>query len=193
MKSSLPFQNMLKEKQIVEACIREERVAQRQLYEQFAGKLFALSLRYMKSKDEAQDVLQDAFVKIFKNLQSFRFDCPLEAWLKRIVINTALKAIQKRGQMPSMDIDDYHGEFDQNPGNMGLENLKMETLLKLIGELPEGCQTIFNLYAIEGYKHNEIAEMLNISEGTSKSQYFRAKSLLVDRIELENIRLAKVN
>ena len=184
---------MLKEKQIVEACIREERVAQRQLYEQYAGKLFALSLRYMKSKDEAQDVLQDAFVKIFKNLTSFRFDCPLEAWLKRIVINTALKAIQKRGQMPSMDIDEYHGEFDQNPGNMGLENLKMETLLKLITELPDGCQTIFNLYAIEGYKHNEIAEMLNISEGTSKSQYFRAKSLLVDKIELENIRLAKVN
>ena len=131
---------MSNDKQVVEACIREERVAQRQLYEQFAGKLYAVSLRYMKSRDEAQDVLQDAFIKIFKNLHSFRFDCPLEAWLKRIVINTSLKAIQKRGQMPTMDISDYHGDFEQNPDNMGLENLKMETLIELINQLPEGCR-----------------------------------------------------
>lgn len=184
---------MSNDKLVVEACIREERVAQRQLYEQFAGKLYAVSLRYMKSGDEAQDVLQDAFMKIFKNLHSFRFDCPLEAWLKRIVINTALKAIQKRGQMPTIDIVDYHGDFDQNPDNMGLENLKMETLIELINQLPEGCRTVFNLYAVEGYKHQEIAELLNITEGTSKSQFSRARMLLIEKIERENIRLAKAN
>jgi len=184
---------MSNDKQVVEACIREERVAQRQLYEQFAGKLFAVSLRYMKSRDEAQDVLQDAFIKIFKNLHSFRFDCPLEAWLKRILINTALKAIQKRGQMPTIDILDYHGELDKSPGNLGLENLKMETLLELINQLPEGCKAVFNLYAIEGFKHQEIAEMLNITEGTSKSQFSRARMLLMEKIEKENIRLAKAN
>jgi RNA polymerase sigma-70 factor (ECF subfamily) len=184
---------MSNDKLVVEACIREERVAQRQLYEQFAGKLYAVSLRYMKSRDEAQDVLQDAFIKIFKNLHSFRFDCPLEAWLKRIVINTALKAIQKRGQMPTIDIVDYHGEYDESPGNLGLENLKMETLLGLISELPEGCRTVFNLYAIEGFKHQEIAEALNVTEGTSKSQFSRARMLLIEKIEKENIRLAKAN
>lgn len=184
---------MSNDKLVVEACIREERVAQRQLYEQFAGKLYAVSLRYMKSRDEAQDVLQDAFIKIYKNLHSFRFDCPLEAWLKRIVINTALKAIQKRGQMPTMDIVDYQGDLDENPGNMGLENLKMDTLLGLINELPDGCRAVFNLYAIEGYKHHEIAELLNINEGTSKSQFSRARTLLIDKIEKENIRLAKAN
>jgi RNA polymerase sigma-70 factor (ECF subfamily) len=184
---------MSNDKLVVEACIREERVAQRQLYEQFAGKLYAVSLRYMKSRDEAQDVLQDAFIKIYKNLHSFRFDCPLEAWLKRIVINTALKAIQKRGQMPTMDIVDYQGDLDENPGNMGLENLKMDTLLGLINELPEGCRAVFNLYAIEGYKHHEIAELLNINEGTSKSQFSRARTLLIEKIEKENIRLAKAN
>lgn len=184
---------MSNDKLVVEACIREERVAQRQLYEQFAGKLYAVSLRYMKNRDEAQDVLQDAFIKIYKNLHSFRFDCPLEAWLKRIVINTALKAIQKRGQMPTMDIVDYQGDLDENPGNMGLENLKMDTLMGLIHELPEGCRAVFNLYAIEGYKHHEIAELLNINEGTSKSQFSRAKMLLVEKIEKENIRLAKAN
>lgn len=184
---------MSNDKLVVEACIREERVAQRQLYEQFAGKLYAVSLRYMKSRDEAQDVLQDAFIKIFKNLHSFRFDCPLEAWLKRIVINTALKAIQKREQMPSIDIVDYHGELDKSPGNLGLENLKMETLLELINQLPEGCRAVFNLYAIEGFKHQEIAEMLSITEGTSKSQFSRARMLLMEKIDKENIRLAKAN
>ncbi|HLO45852.1 MAG TPA: RNA polymerase sigma factor [Leadbetterella sp.] len=184
---------MSNDKLVVEACIREERVAQRQLYEQFAGKLYAVSLRYMKSRDEAQDVLQDAFIKIYKNLHSFRFDCPLEAWLKRIVINTALKAIQKRGQMPTMDIVDYQGDLDENTGNMGLENLKMDTLLGLINELPDGCRAVFNLYAIEGYKHHEIAELLNINEGTSKSQFSRARTLLIEKIEKENIRLAKAN
>lgn len=184
---------MLNDKQVVEACIREERVAQRQLYELFAGKLYAMSLRYMKSPDEAQDVLQDAFIKIFKNLHAFRFDCPLEAWMKRIVINTALKAIQKRGQMPTIDIVDYHGDLDDNPGNLGLDNLNMETLVGLVNELPEGCRTVFNLYAIEGYKHHEIAELLNINDGTSKSQFSRARVLLIEKIEREKMRLAKAN
>lgn len=178
---------MRDEKQIVNACIQQDRVAQRQLYELAAPKLYVLAKRYMKNADEAQDVLQDAFVKIFGNLGGFRFDCPLEAWMKRIVINTALKAIQKNGQMFKTDIEDYHGELGDTPHNLGLENLKMETLLGYIHELPDGCQTIFNLYAIEGYKHHEIADMLQISEGTSKSQFSRARQLLVEKIRKEEI------
>jgi RNA polymerase sigma factor (sigma-70 family) len=181
------------EKQLVDACIREERVAQRQFYELYAGKLYAIAIRYLKDRDDAQDVLQDGFVKIYKNLGSFRWDCPLEAWIKRIVINTALKAIQKKSQMQLTDINNYTGELDNNPINLGLENLKLETLNGLINSLPDGCRTIFNLYAVEGYKHNEIAEMLGVTEGTSKSQFSRARQLMIEKLERDSIKILTDN
>lgn len=180
---------MSNEKQLVEACIQDNRAAQQQFYELYAGKLFALARRYMKDKDDAQDVLQDAFIKIFKHINTFRFDCPLEAWLKRIVINTALKAIQKNGQMKMEDIDTHSGFMYDSPTNLGLENLSMEALNAIIQTLPEGCKTVFNLYAVEGYKHQEIAEMLNITEGTSKSQFSRARQLLMLKINKETLRI----
>ncbi|MCA0365939.1 MAG: RNA polymerase sigma factor [Spirosomataceae bacterium] len=182
---------MSNDQQIVEACIRQERVAQRKLYEQFSGKLFGVAMRYMKDREEAQDVLQDAFVKIFRKIDTFRFDCPLEAWMRKIVVNTALKVLQKNAQMKWVDIDGQYDLEDQNQQNLGLENMKMDTLLGMVNELPEGSRMVFNLYAIEGYKHHEIAEMLGINEGTSKSQYSRAKNLLSEKIVKENNRLAK--
>jgi RNA polymerase sigma factor (sigma-70 family) len=168
--------------EIVEACIRQERAAQKQFYELFSGKLFAVAMRYMKNRDNAQDVLQDSFVKIYKNLQNFRFDCPLEAWLKRIVINTALKALQKQPDWQIGMDDNLQIETTITHSNFGFENLKYDALLAMIGELPEGCRMIFNLFAIEGYKHNEISDMLGITEGTSKSQYSRARQLLMDKL-----------
>ncbi len=182
---------MSNDQQIVEACIRQDRVAQRKLYEQFSGKLFGVAMRYMKDREEAQDVLQDAFVKIFRKIDTFRFDCPLEAWMRKIVVNTALKVLQKNAQMKWVDIAGQYDLEDRNQQNLGLENMKMETLLGMVNELPEGSRMIFNLYTIEGYKHQEIAEMLDINEGTSKSQYARAKTLLSEKIEKENNRLAK--
>ncbi len=180
---------MSNEKQLVEACIQDNRVAQRQFYELYAARLFALARRYMKDKDDAQDVLQEAFIKIFRHINTFRFDCPLEAWLKRIVINTALKAIQKNGQMKMDDIDTHSGFIYDSPINLGLENLSMEALNAIIQTLPEGCKTVFNLYAVEGYKHQEIAEMLNITEGTSKSQFSRARQLLMKKLDKETTRI----
>lgn len=172
----------MNERQLVEACIRNERIAQRTLYEKYARRLFAIALRYMKNQDDAADVLQDAFVKVYKNIASFRFDCPLEAWLKRIVINTALKALQKNKRMGFQeDVEFYSNELSVE--ETGIQRLALEQLMELIHQLPDGCQTVFNLYAIEGYKHNEIAEMLGISEGTSKSQFSRAKSLLQEKLQ----------
>ncbi|NBA85328.1 sigma-70 family RNA polymerase sigma factor [Emticicia sp. CRIBPO] len=168
--------------EIVEACIRQDRAAQKQFYELFSGKLFAVAMRYMKNRDNAQDVLQDSFVKIYKNLQNFRFDCPLEAWLKRIVINTALKALQKQPDWQIGMDDNLQIETTITHSNFGFENLKYDALLAMIGELPEGCRMIFNLFAIEGYKHNEISDMLGITEGTSKSQYSRARQLLMEKL-----------
>ena len=176
---------MHNEKELIQACMRDERSAQKQLYEKFAGKLYALSLRYMKSREEAADVLQDSFIKIFDALGSFRFDCPLELWLKRIVINTALTALRRR--KISYTLEDY--EFVAADENIGLESLGYGALLQMINHLPEGCKTVFNLFAIEGYKHQEIAQMLGISEGTSKSQFSRARSILMKEIEMENSKL----
>lgn len=177
--------SMSSEKELIQACIRGERVAQKQLYEKFAGKLYAISLRYMKSRDEAADVLQDAFVKIFDGLHTFRFDCPLEMWLRRIAINTALTALGKR--KINYDLESY--EFASTEENLGLDALDYASLLQMVNNLPDGCKTVFNLYAIEGFKHQEIALMLGISEGTSKSQFSRARSLLMKEIEMENSKL----
>lgn len=168
---------MYDENELIQACMRGERLAQKRLYDKFAGKLYAISLRYMKSQDEAGDVLQEAFIKIFHRLDSFRFDCPLEVWMRRIVINTALTAISRRKINYQLEEFEYHGADE----NLGLENLAYESLMKWINALPDGCRTVFNLYAIEGYKHTEIAEMLGISEGTSKSQFSRARSILMEK------------
>lgn len=172
---------MTDERQLVEACIRNERTAQRQLYELFAGKFYAIAVRYMKDEDDAADVTQDAFVKVFKYVHTFRFDCPLEAWAKRILINTALKALQKKKRMgQKIDNELMTNELSVNAPD--ISNMALEQLMALIHELPDGCQTIFNLYAIEGYKHHEIAELLGVSEGTSKSQFSRAKQLLQQKL-----------
>jgi RNA polymerase sigma factor (sigma-70 family) len=183
---------MSDEKQLVDACLKGQRSAQYQLYERYSGKLYALSLRYIKDKEEAKDVLQNAFVKIFENLDKFRQDCPLEAWMKRIVINTALRALQYKKDFVDLDTVEM-GVFDMSYSeNLGLQNMNLETLHEMIHSLPDGCRTIFNLYAIEGYKHQEIAEMLEINEGTSKSQYARAKDLLIKKIEGEKKRFIDI-
>lgn len=176
---------MYNESELIQACIRGERKSQKQLYDKFAGKLYAVALRYMKSQEEAGDVLQDAYIKIFSRLDSFRFDCPLEVWMRRIVINTALTAIGKRKINYNLEDFEYEGADE----NLGLENLGYAALLQWISALPDGCKTVFNLYAIEGYKHAEIAELLGISEGTSKSQFSRARSILMEKIEIENSKL----
>lgn len=175
----------LNENQIIEACLSQDRAAQKQLYELYSGKLFVVALRYMKSREAAQDVLQDSFVKVFKYLDSFRFDCPLEMWLRRIVINTALKALKKNSRWESSLEGDYMISEDLHYDNGGFKKLSYDQLLDMIGQLPEGSRAIFNLYAIEGYKHHEIAKKLKISEGTSKSQYSRAKVLLQEKLALE--------
>lgn len=159
-------------------------MVQRLLYEQYAGKLFVVCKRYIKDPEDAEDVLQDAFIKVFKYIETFRFECPLEAWLKRIVINTALKQLRKQKPWENTtDVDEVASLLPQADASLPALNYKY--LLQLVQELPPGCQTVFNLYAIEGYNHPEIAELLGISEGTSKSQFFRARALLQQKLHNE--------
>ena len=171
---------MLEQKDLIEACIKGDRVAQKNLYDTYAGRMYLICLRYTKSQQEAEDVLQESFIKVFKNLKNYRGESRLEYWIRRIVVNTALNSQRKKLYMyPMVDIEEMKNNYD--PGKT-LSNYSMEELLNMIRELPTGCQTVFNLFAIEGYGHKEIAEMLGISEGTSKSQFARARKLLQERI-----------
>jgi len=171
---------MQDDKELVSRCCKEERAAQKELYERFAARMLAVCMRYAKNQGDAEDILQEAFIKVFNNIGSFRQESSLGFWIKRIVINTALNYHRKQVYLyPHVDVDERH---DLGTDDVSIENYHFKDLLQLLQSLPKGCQVVFNLYAIEGYKHKEIAEMLGISEGTSKSQYARAKLLLKDMI-----------
>ncbi len=161
---------------LIKACVNGERKAQKRLYDLFASKMMMICIRYSKSESEAEDILQESFIKIFKHLKDLREYSNVAAWIKRIVINTALNYQRSKLYLyPMVNVEHLKISYDEN---MALSGFHRDELLKMIRELPLGCQVIFNLYAIEGYTHKEIAKKLNISEGTSKSQYSRAKSLL---------------
>ena len=175
-----PFDNSL-----VQRCCDGNRTAYRELYELYAGELMAIALRYMKTRQEAEDVLQETFIKVFKNLASFDQRSALKTWLTRIMINTALNTLRTRHQMINWSgTDDVNLDIEPLP----LNDFHVNDLIGFIQELPTGCQMVFNLYAIEGYAHKEIAEMLDISVGTSKSQLHRAKGLLQAIIVSEDTR-----
>jgi RNA polymerase sigma-70 factor, ECF subfamily len=163
------------ESEIIQKCYDGNRTAYRDFYELYANELLAIALRYMKSKQEAEDVLQDAFIKAFKNLASFDQRASLKTWLTRIVINTALNMLRKNQKGELWTIDKFE-PIETN--TLPLDGYNYTELVSFIQQLPTGCRSVFNLYAIEGYTHKEISELLKISSGTSKSQYHRAKVLL---------------
>lgn len=164
------------EKQLIKKCLKGDRKAQEALYQKYAGQMFAISLRYSKEQQEAEDILQESFIKIFKQLERYRGDSKLVYWMKKIVINTALNAQRSKLYLyPMVDIDDYKEEQGKE---MNPSDFTMDELLGMIRKLPNSSQIIFNLFAMEGYKHQEIAKMLGITVGTSKSQYARARQLL---------------
>jgi RNA polymerase sigma-70 factor (ECF subfamily) len=174
------------EKDLINACLQNDRVAQRKLYQAYAGRMLVICTRYAQSKAEAEDILQDAFIKIFQNLGSFRGESTIGAWIKRIVVNTAIKHIRSQQHWQDVsDVSEYENQFTD--GLTSIEGIQFQELIAMIQKLPKGCQTVFNLYAIEGFQHHEIAEMLGISEGTSKSQYSRAKQLLQTQLSLDKI------
>jgi RNA polymerase sigma factor (sigma-70 family) len=166
------------EHRLVEGCKAGERFWQELLYKQYSARMMALCLRYSKSREEAEDILQDGFVKVFSNIHQFRQSGSLEGWIKRIVVNMALENYRKnaRKNISETNISDLQIEDDVNQNILG--EINKANLIQLIQSLPAGYQMIFNMYAIEGYSHKEIAEQLGISEGTSKSQLSRAKQIL---------------
>jgi RNA polymerase sigma factor (sigma-70 family) len=171
---------MQQEKDLIEDCIKENRAAQRALYDRYCRKMMVVCQRYAKSTQEAEDILQEGFIKIFANIKSFRGDARLDTWMTRIMINTSLNAQrQKLYLIPMVDVEGIDLREEEQ---VSLSGFHLKELIAIVQSLPDGCRLVFNLFAIEGYSHKEIGEMLGISEGTSKSQYNRAKSLLKVRL-----------
>jgi RNA polymerase sigma factor (sigma-70 family) len=173
---------MLGEQELIEGCRKGNRASQKALYDKYCRKMLVVCLRYSKSTAEAEDILQEAFVKVFQGIKDFRGESKLETWITRIMVNTALNAQRKKLYLfPMVDVE----EIDLPDEEMSVSGIHFTQLLEMIQALPQGCQVVFNMFAIEGYSHKEIADMLAISEGTSKSQYARARNLLQNRLVKE--------
>lgn len=169
--------------QLVKDCLKGKPAAQRELYSLFAENMLGVCYRYTKSVEDAEDVLQDGFIKVFKNLHQYKFEGELGGWIRRIMVNTAINYLKKNSRYQSeLSFTDtgLHPVTDNNPEM----RLNAKELAELIRQLPTGYQTIFNLHAVEGFSHVEIGKLLGINEGTSRSQYARARSLLINWINV---------
>lgn len=151
------------------------------LFERFAGKMLTVCLRYSTDRMEAEDILQDAFIKVYKNISQFKFEGSFEGWIRRIVVNTALKNCQKKRVKFDEIKSDTSTAGSQDPSVY--THLNEAELMKMIHCLPDGYKLVFNLHVIEGYSHEEIASMLNIKDSTSRSQLVKARRFLQNEIQ----------
>ena len=173
------------EADLVTGCQREDPRYQRALYDRYHRLMLGVCLRYTDNRDDAQDILQEGFIRVFKYIQSFRSEGSFEGWIRRIMVHTAIEHYRRSSRYFMVDVKEAHDiQLDAD----ALSALSRDEILALIQELPTGYRTVFNLYAIEGYTHQEIGEMLNISDGTSKSQLSRAKRMLQEKLIQHNIR-----
>lgn len=166
------------EEQLVRACMSGQRGSQQRLYEKYKAKMFGICLRYAKSREDAEDMLLDGFMKVFRDLKQFQFKGSLEGWIRKVMVNTALMHLRKKHRFDFQKTDNelLLNQISIEPSVT--QNIQVDAIIQLIQQLPVGYQTIFNLYAVEGFSHKEIGERLDIKESTSRSQYTRARRLL---------------
>ncbi len=176
MQQSQIFNSSVINTNVIEQCIAGRRSSQELLYNFYAPKMFGICLRYAKDYHAAEDILQEGFIKVFNHLDRFRGEGSFEGWIKRVFVNTAIEHYRKASNQQS--ITELSDDANRAVGEVASSFLAKEDLLHLVQQLPLGYRTVFNLYAIEGYSHKEIAKMLQISEGTSKSQLARARNTL---------------
>jgi len=169
------------ENDLIKGCLDGDRRMQEELYNRFAAKMYGVSLRYASNAEEAQDILQEGFVKIFRKLETYRGDGSFEGWIRRIFVNTAIEHFRRR--VYQQPITEHHEKSVEGNYLSVLDDMAEKDILALVQELSPGYRTVFNLYVVEGYTHREIGEMLGISEGTSKSQLSRAKVILQDLVK----------
>ncbi|KQC32295.1 RNA polymerase sigma-70 factor [Nonlabens sp. YIK11] len=168
------------QQQILEGCRKGDRKAQRALYDQYAASLYGCCLKYASNEQEAQDILQDSFITIFEKIQQFKNEGSLEGWCKRIAINTALQ--RYRGAKVYL-LEDEQQLVEEVPVVEYMEQLGLEDLLAMVQQLPDRYRMVFSLYALDGFSHQEIAELMDIREGTSKSNLSRARVSLQQMIQ----------
>jgi RNA polymerase sigma factor (sigma-70 family) len=169
-------------KEIIKGCLSGSRRDQELLYRRYAPRLYAVCLQYSGNTEEARDVLQEGFIKIFENLPHFSHEGSFEGWMRRIIVNTALEKYRSKYYLNKIDDIDNVAEPMAEPESEDFAGLEAYDLLNIIMELPPKYRMVFNLYAIEGYSHKEIGGMLNISEGTSKSNLSRARDILKKKV-----------
>jgi len=164
------------QQKLINGCIKNKPQFQSQLYNKYKGKMFGVCLRYCSDYHKAEDVLQEGFVKIFKNISKFRGDGSFEGWMRRIFVNTAIEHYRKSVNLyPILEVTEHNGDVYYDKV---VEQMAANDLMKIVQELSPGYRVIFNMYVVEGYTHKQIAQKLEISEGTSKSQLARAKQIL---------------
>ena len=165
---------------LIKGCIEGNRRMQEELYQRFSPRMYAVCLRYAGNAEEAEDILQEGFIKIFKKLDSFRSEGSFEGWIRRIFVNTAIEHFRRKRYL--MPVTEKEENTIEGKYISVLDELAEKDILALVQELSPGYRTVFNMYVVEGYTHKEIADLLGISEGTSKSQLSRAKVILQEMV-----------
>lgn len=172
---------IINDRDLIEGCIKGDRKMQQELYNRFAPKMYGVCLRYASNAEEAEDILQEGFIKVFKKIESFRGDGSFEGWIRRIFVNTAIEHYRKKIYLQPIT-DTEENTVEGNYLNV-LDHLAEKDIIHLVQQLSPGYRTVFNMYVVEGYTHKQIAEILGISEGTSKSQLSRAKMILQEMVK----------
>lgn len=171
---------IISESDLIAGCISGDRKMQHELYQRYAPKMFGVCLRYTGKTEEAEDVLQEGFIKVFRKIASFRGEGSFEGWVRRIFVNTAIEHFRRKNYLQPIT-EKEEGTIEGNYLSV-LDSLAEKDIIRLVQLLSPGYRTVFNMYVVEGYTHKQIAEMLGISEGTSKSQLSRAKIILQDMV-----------
>jgi RNA polymerase sigma factor (sigma-70 family) len=169
------------ESDLIKGCLSGDSRMQEELYNRFASKMYAVCLRYSSNSEDAQDLLQEGFIKIFKNLDKFRAEGSFEGWIRRVFVNTSIEHYRRKVNLISTSEREDNMVVDSSWN--ALDKLGEKDIIALVQELSPGYRTVFNMYAIEGYSHKEIGHLLGISEGTSKSQLARAKGILQKKVQ----------
>lgn len=173
---------VMDDRTLLNDCLNGSSIAQKKLFEKYAPKMMYVCLRYCREREDAEDALQEAFIKVFNSLSKYQYEGSFEGWIRKIVVNCCLDLIRRnKHHEDQTNLDSV--DFKITSAGLASDDLQAEDLMKVIQSMPRGYQLVFNMFAIEGYTHKEIAEMLAISEETSKSQYFRARAFLKNYLE----------
>lgn len=171
----------MSDRELIDGCLKGKTDCEKKLYKRFSPKMYALCLRYARNRMEAEDIMQDGFIRVFRKMHTFKHKGSFEGWIRKIMVHTAIKYFKKGSN--KNEFSNLEEVSEKKVESKAVGNISEAELLQLIDTLPLGYKTVFNLYVIEGYKHHEIAEMLDIGESTSRSQLLKARKVLQNALK----------